>query len=118
VQRAPEVGLILDQFQVLLPQRPPAEAGDRLALRVGDRPEVRAVVRATDGRRVGIQVRLVRAGTVVQTQRGDTPVSLSWTEAPLPADTRVFYRLEVHGPAGQQILSNPIFVQTAREEAR
>ena len=118
VQRAPEVGLILDQFQVLLPQRPPAEAGDRLALRVGDRPEVRAVVRATDGRRVGIQVRLVRAGAVVQTQRGDTPVSLSWTEAPLPADTRVFYRLEVHGPAGQQILSNPIFVQTAREEAR
>lgn len=118
LQRTAEVGLVLDQFQVVLPSRSPAEAGDRLSLRVGDRPEVRAVVRATDGRRVGIQVRLVRAGTVVQTLRGETPVTLSWAEAPLPAGTRLFYRLDVRGPAGHQILSNPIFVQTAREEAR
>jgi hypothetical protein len=118
VQRAPEVGLILDQFQVSLPPRPPAEAGEQLALRAGDRPEVRAVVRATDGRRVGIQVLLNRAGAVAQSLRGETPLTLSWTEAPLPAGTRLFYRLIVRGPAGHQILSNPIFVQTAREEVR
>ncbi|MEK7220533.1 MAG: hypothetical protein AAB253_04995, partial [candidate division NC10 bacterium] len=118
VQRAPEVGLILDQFQVILPPRPPAEAGEQLALRAGDRPEVRAVVRATDGRQVGIQVLLNRAGAVAQSLRGETPLMLSWTEAPLPAGTRMFYRLIVRGPAGHQLLSNPIFVQTAREEVR
>lgn len=118
VQRTPEVSLILDQFQVSLPPQPPAEAGEQMALRAGDRPEVRAVVRATDGRRVGIQVLLDRAGAVAHSLRGETPLTLSWTEAPLPAGTRLFYRLVVRGPAGHQILSNPIFVQTAREGVR
>ncbi len=76
------------------------------------------MVRATDGRPVGIQVLLDRAGAVVQSLRGETPLMLSWTEAPLPAGTRLFYRLIVRGPAGHQLLSNPIFVQTAREEVR
>ena len=31
----------------------------------------------------------------------------------IPAGASVFYRLEVRGPAGHQILSNPIFVQSA-----
>jgi len=115
LQRTPERGLVLDQFQVVLPGQPPAEAGDRLALRAGDRPEVRAMIRTTDARPVGIQARLVRDGAVVQAARGETPLGLHWSEAALPPGARSFYRLEVRGPGGHQILSNPIFVHTVRE---
>lgn len=118
VQRKPEVGLVLDQFQVLLPGHPPAEAGDRLTLQAGDRPETHAAIRTTDGQRMGIQVSLVRNGTVVRSLRGETPLPLQWSESALPAGTNVFYRLDVRGPAGHQILSNPIFVQTTREDRR
>lgn len=118
LQRRPEVGLILDQFQVLLPEQPAAEAGDRLALRAGDRPEARAAIRTTGGQRMGIQVSLVRSGMVVHSLRGETPLTLRWSDAALPAETSLFYRLEVRGPAGHQILSNPIFVRTTREDRR
>ncbi|MBI4572928.1 MAG: hypothetical protein HY713_06535 [candidate division NC10 bacterium] len=114
LQRTPEIGLALDQFQVILPDHPAAEAGDRLALRAGDRPEVRAVIRATGERRIGIQTLLVRNGSVVHSGRGETPVTLQWSESDLPAETSLFYRLEVRGPGGHQILSNPIFVRTGR----
>jgi hypothetical protein len=117
-RRTSEVGLVLDQFQLVPPDRPPAEAGDRLTLRAGDRPVLQALLRATDGRRIGIQALLVRGGTVVHSLRGETPVTLRWSESPLPAGTSLAYRLEVSGPAGHQILSNPIFVQTTREGGR
>jgi len=113
LQRRPEAGLVLDQFQVLLPERPPAEAGDRVILRAGDRPEVRAAIRATGGRQLAIEALLVRNGLIVHSLRGETPLTLRWSESAIPAGASVFYRLEVRGPAGHQILSNPIFVQSA-----
>lgn len=113
--RSPEAGLILDQFQVLLPGRPPAESGDRIMLRAGDKPEVRAAIHVTDGRRIGIRVLLVRNGKVVDSLEGETPFTLRWSESTLPGGASVFYRLEVRGPAGHQILSNPIFVYSAGE---
>ena len=113
LQRRPEAGLVLDQFQVLLPERPPAEAGDRVMLHAGDRPEVRAAIHAVGNPRIAIQVQLVRNGLVVHSLRAEAPVTLHWTEPAPPAEAGLFYRLEVRGPGEHQILSNPIFVQSA-----
>jgi hypothetical protein len=118
LQRTLEFGLILDQFQVVLPDGPPAEAGDRLGLRSGGRPEVRAVIRATGERRIGIRAVLVRNGTAVRSVQGETPMDLNWSEPSPPAEMSLFYRLEVRGPGGHRILSNPIFVQVDREVPR
>ena len=115
LQRTPEAGLVLDQFQVLRPGYPPAEAGDRIVLRRGDRPEVRAAIHATGGRPLAIQALLVRNGKVVHSIRHDTPVTLEWSEPALRAGSSLFYRLEVRGPSGHRILSNPIFLQSPRE---
>ena len=110
-QRTPEAGLILEDFRVLIPIRPPGEAGDTVLARAGDRPEVAAVLRATDGRRMEIEIRLVRGGTVVHALRGETPITFRWADAALPDTAKVFYRLEARGPGGHRILSNPIFVR-------
>lgn len=110
-QVRPEVGLILEDFRVRVPDRPPGEAGDTILARVGDRPEVVAVLRATDDRRMEIEVRLVRGGTVVHALRGETPITVRWTDATLPRAGKVFYRLEAGAPGGHRVLSNPIFLQ-------
>ena len=114
LQKSPEVGLVLDQFQTLLPDHPPAEAGDQIVLREGDQPEVRAAIRATDGRHIAVQALLVRNGIVVHSIRAETPATLRWIEPPLPAGASLFYRLEVRGPTGHQVLSNPIFLRSTR----
>ena len=59
-----------------------------------------------------VQADLVRSGVVVQSVRGETPIILRWKDVPLPPNTSLYYRLDVRGPAGHQILSNPIFVQS------
>jgi hypothetical protein len=118
LERTREFGLVLEQFQVLLPGRSPAEAGDRLALRAGDRPEILVAIRATGGQRIGIQARIVRDGTVVHALRGETPLTFRWTDSPLPGAASRYYRLDVRGPAGHLILSNPIFARGAQEGSR
>ena len=115
LQKIPEAGLTLDQFQVFVPERPPAEAGDRITLRSGAEPVVRAAIRATGGGQIAIQALLVRNGIVVQTIRGETPVTLCWHEPPLSAGAHLYYRLEVRGPGGHRVLSNPIFLLTPQE---
>ncbi len=116
LQRTPEAGLRLEQFQVTLPGQAAAGAGDRLRLRAGDRPEVQVAIRASGGGGIPIQVSLVRSGRVVQALKGETPLAFRWSDARLPAGAALFYRLEVRGPAGHRIVSNPIFVQTGRED--
>jgi hypothetical protein len=118
LQRTAEMGLTLEQFQVASAGVEPAEAGDRLTLQTGARPEVRATIHTTDGRRMEIQVRLVRNGKVVSSLRGGTPVILRWSDAGVSPGSRLYYRLEARGPGGHQILSNPIFVHGVREGAR
>ena len=108
--RAREDALALVQFQVVASALAPAEMGDRLTLRAGDRPEVQALVETVGGRRLSTEVRLIRSGKVVHSIRGDTPITLRWTEPPLPPGSKLYYRLDVRGPSGNQILSNPIFV--------
>ena len=116
--RTDDEHLSLDRFQVLSSGVAPAEAGGTLALAPGDRPEVHAAIGSESGRRVSVEVRLIRSGTVVQTLRAETPVALRWTGGPLPPESRLYYRLEARGPAGLRLLSNPIFVRTARGDAR
>jgi hypothetical protein len=110
-QQRADVGLILENFQVRVPDRPPGEAGDTVPARAGDRPEVAAVLRATDGRRMDIEIRLVRGGSVIHAQRGETPITVRWTDAALLEAGKVYYRLEARAPGGHWVLSNPIFLQ-------
>ena len=115
LQKIPGAGLTLDQFQVFVPEQPPAEAGDRITLRRGTEPVVRAAIHATGGGQIAIQALLVRNGIVVQTIHGETPVTLRWHEPPLSAGAHLYYRLEVRSRGGYQILSNPIFLLTPQE---
>jgi hypothetical protein len=108
--RTAEDGLALDQFHVRLPGSPAAEAGSRLTPRAGSRPEVRVRVGTASGRPLPVETRLVRSGAVVHSVRGSTPIDLRWTDGPVPSGTTAYYRVEVRGPAGHQILSNPIFL--------
>ena len=108
--RTREEGLRLVQFQAISSGLAPAEMGDRLTLRAGDRPEVQAVVETVGGRPLSTEVHLIRSGKVVHSIQGDTPITLHWTEPPLPPGSKLYYRLDVRGPGGNQILSNPIFV--------
>jgi len=116
--RTDDENLALVHFQVVSSSAEPAEAGSRVAARPGDRPEVYAVIESVTGRRLPIEIRLVRSGSVVQTLRGETPVTLRWTESPLAADASLYYRLEARGPVGLRLLSNPIFVRASREGTR
>lgn len=108
--RRPEEGLLLDRFQVTRPGHAPGEMGGHVALATGERPEVQAVVRSSTGRPVKVEVRLIRSGSLVYSQVGETPVTLHWTEPAPPPNARLYYRLDVQGPGGHRILSNPIFV--------
>ena len=107
--RTREDALALVQFQVVASALAPAEMGGSLALRAGDRPEVQALVETAGGRPLSTDVRLIRSGKVVHSIRADTPVTLRWSEPPLPPGSKLYYRLDVRGPSGNQILSNPIF---------
>jgi hypothetical protein len=113
--RTDDENLGLARFQVLSPQAEVSEAGGRLTLRPGDRPDVHAVIQSATGRRLAVDVRLIRSGSVVQSLRAETPVAVRWTEPPLASNARLYYRLEARGPAGLRLLSNPIFVQAAQE---
>ena len=116
--RTDDENLTLSRFQVLSPEAEPAEAGDRLMLRPGGRPEVHAVIESATGRRLAVDVRLIRSGSVVQTLRAETPVTVRWIEPPLTSSARLYYRLEARGPAGLRLLSNPIFVHASQEQTQ
>lgn len=112
LQRTVEAGLRLDRFQVALPGRPPAQSGGRLDLPAGAPPEVQVAVTGSPNP-IPVTARLIRSGVVVHTAQGSTPFSLSWSDGELRPGGRAYYRLEVQGPGGHHILSNPIFVASA-----
>jgi hypothetical protein len=116
--RTDDENLSLGRFQVLSSQAEPTEAGGRLTLRPGDRPDVYAVIESATGRRLAVDVRLIRSGSVIQTLHAETPVTVRWTEPPLASNARLYYRLEARGPAGLRLLSNPIFVQASQERTQ
>jgi hypothetical protein len=116
--RTDDENLSLARFHVRSPQAEPAEAGGRLVLGAGGRPDVHAVIESATGRPLAVDVRLIRSGAVIQTLRGETPVTVRWIEPPLASSARLYYRLEARGPAGLRLLSNPIFVQASQERTQ
>ena len=86
------------------------EAGGWMTVRHGNQPLIRVGVRATTSAPMQVEARLIRSGTMVHTVKRETPFALSWQERLLQPSARVYYRLEVLGPGGHQILANPIFV--------
>jgi hypothetical protein len=113
--RTNDQNLDLESFQVLSPHAEAAEAGSRVVLPPGDRPEVHAVIGSAGGSRLPIDVRLIRSGSVVQSLRAETPATVRWVESSLAPETRLYYRVEARGPAGLRLLSNPIFIRTTAE---
>jgi hypothetical protein len=114
LRRTVEAGLALEQFQAFAPGEAPVEAGGRLAVRLGNQPSIRVVVRATTSAPMRVEARLIRSGATVHTAKGETPLTLTWQDAALQPSARTYYRLEVQGPGGHHILSNPIFVTVGK----
>jgi hypothetical protein len=76
---------------------------------------VHVAIGTASGRPLPVEIRFIRSGALIQTFRSATPLALRWTESPLAPEATLYYRLEVKGPAGLRLLSNPIFVRTSRE---
>jgi hypothetical protein len=114
LRRTVKEGLDLAQFHAAIPGKPPVEVGGAMALPPGGQPEIRIAIRGSDPAPMKVEVRLVRGGTVVHAVKGATPLVISWTDSGLKPHPRTYYRLEVKGAGGHQILSNPIFVTMAK----
>lgn len=110
LRRTVEVGLHLDRFQVALPGWPPVQAGGQVAAAAETHPEVQVAVSADGPAPLSITARLIRSGAVVHTVKGATPLAFAWSDKDGKSGVRSYYRLEVQGPGGHRILSNPIFV--------
>ena len=114
LRRTVEGGLALDQFQVSAPGQESVEAGGFLTVRHGNQPLVRVAVRTTTSAPMRVEARLIRSGAIVHTVKSETPFAFNWQETGLQPSARVYYRLEVLGPGGHHILSNPIFVTASK----
>ncbi|MBI2880196.1 MAG: hypothetical protein HYY21_01325 [Candidatus Tectomicrobia bacterium] len=110
LREGPGFRLELDRF-TLKPQGLSASAlpGEQL-----DSPgpvEVSLRVSSSDGGRRVVSVHLIRDGRVVKTWRGETPLEQSFLDSFIPSGKTSFYRLEVSGPSGARLLTNPAFVR-------
>ncbi|MFA5027181.1 MAG: hypothetical protein WC713_04850 [Candidatus Methylomirabilota bacterium] len=110
MRRSGESGLALERFQVVVSGLPPALAGGQLALPAEARPEVQVAVTGSGPVPMQVAARLIRNGCVVHAVTGHTPLTIAWTDKDVKPGARAYYRLEVNGAGGHQILSNPIFV--------
>ena len=110
LRRSGESGLALERFQVGVSGRPPVLSGGQLALPADARPEVQIAVTGNRPAPMQIAARLIRNGSVVHAVEGHTPLTIAWADKGLQPGARAYYRLEVQGRGGHQILSNPIFV--------
>ena len=66
-------------------------------------------VSASDRESYPVKVVLIRGGEVWESFEGMTPLEFHLVEKDL-WNGKIFYRLEVRGPASHWLLSNPIFV--------
>jgi hypothetical protein len=106
------LGLRLDRFEV-------GEDGSERAAQSGEifvRKEpggvtVRVAVSTADARPHTVELALIRSGRTIARITGETPFTQRFVDRTLPAGERAFYRVEVHGEGGKEILSNPIFVR-------
>jgi hypothetical protein len=106
------VGLRLDRF----------EAGDDGGERSAQSGEIfvrkgpgdvtiRVAVSTADAKPHTVELSLIRSGRTIARTTGETPFTQRFVDRTLPTGERAFYRVEVHGERGKEILSNPIFVR-------
>jgi len=57
-----------------------------------------------------LTVRLIRSGQLIQTFRGETPLSIYFQDEILEPGGKIYYRLDVRDKKGRKLVSNPIFV--------
>ncbi len=111
LRRTRDDALRLAQFRLVSAAGRAIEAGGRAVVSPAHRPEIQVDLTTQSGRAMPVEVRLMRSGVVVQHARGTTPLAIRYRDEAGPR--LCYYRLEVHGGAGHELLSNPIFVQPA-----
>jgi hypothetical protein len=65
-------------------------------------------VKARDGGRHPVKVRVIRSGQVLAQWTGETPFRADWPDTTVPTAEPMTYRVEVTGSG--ELLSNPILV--------
>ena len=92
----------------------PALAGETLRLTLPRQlPIVDIIVAAGNRRRVNVRVDLIRSGRLVRSFNGATPLRIVHRDVHFDASQAAYYRITVHGPRPNYIISNPIFVRPA-----
>lgn len=106
------VQLRLDEFRVTCQAgAKSAGMGDWLDSAGARDLTVRLSVTARDHGHHPVTVRVIRSGQVVVQLAGETPFHADWSDTTVPADERMYYRVEISGSG--ELLSNPIFVGPA-----
>lgn len=90
-----------------------ALSGGRLKAKGAAPIEVKMAVTASDGRELPVRLALLRGGELAASWSGTTPFRMTFKDAAAPS--RGYYRLEVRGPSPARIVSNPIFIEAARQ---
>jgi len=103
------VQLRLDEFRVVSQGgAKSASIGDRLDPGVARDLTVLLSIKARDGGRHPVKVRVIRSGQVVAHWTGETPFHVDWLDDGVPTAESMIYRVEVTGSG--ELLSNPIVV--------
>jgi len=87
-------------------------SGQTASVDPGGAVTVRLAVSASDGRSRPVAVKVIRSGRLWQSFTASTPIDRQWTDS-APAAGGAYYRVEV-GQGDQHLLSNPVFLMTAR----
>lgn len=109
VQKSGNYRLSLDRFEAI-------DQGTGKKARMGDEIDatgplliISGRVSASDRESYPVKVVLIRGGEVWESFEGMTPLEFHFVEKD-QWNGKIFYRLEVRGPASHWLLSNPIFV--------
>jgi hypothetical protein len=87
-----------------------AQSGETFVRTGSGEVTIRTAVSTGDAKPHTLVLSLIRSGRVIASMTGETPLTQRFVDRTLPAGERAFYRVEVHGEGGREILSNPIFV--------
>ncbi len=108
VQRSVEARLSLDRFHVKENETGPvAIMGE--GIKIQGIPKIEGRLSVSDGSHHSVKVSLIRAGKVIESFEGKTPLEFQFEDKEVQ-DGKSYYRLEVHGGKVGKLLSNPIFV--------
>jgi hypothetical protein len=108
----PPLGLRLDRFEVGEDGGERGGQSGEIFVRKGHGGvTIRVAVSTADAKAHTVELSLIRSGQTIARITGETPFTQRFMDRTLPAGERAFYRVEVHGEGGREILSNPIFLR-------